>query len=217
MAKRINENSVMGLVGTAASNYINQLNDGATIHDLSVKNGITFFNGKGDSNGVKWDGIQELEVVIPTLADIVSNPVVLKGVIDSAAEIPETASNGDLLYIGTAGEYWNQACEAGDMAIYYNNAWHVISGENQITINADAATSSGNDYVFSITGTPKTILDVEGKTVSLNIDYADVRSKIAVVKNNQAVTLDVEHGQVAVVPTYLGLTQAMRRKQEQAL
>ena len=59
-----------------------------------------------------------------------------------------------------------------------------------------------------ITGTPKTILDVEGKTVSLKIDYADVRSKIAVVKNNQAVTLDVDNGEVVVAPTYLGLVQA---------
>ena len=208
MAKRLNDNSVMGLVGTSSANWINKINDGTTAHDLTVVNGITFFNGKGDTSGIKWDGIQELEVIIPTLSDIVSNPVVLKGVIDSTDDIPESASNGDLLYIGTTGTYWNQACEAGDMAIYYNNAWHVISGENQITINADAATASGNDYVFSITGTPKTILDVEGKTVSLKIDYADVRSKIAVVKNNQDVTLTVDNGQVVVAPTYLGLVQA---------
>lgn len=208
MAKHLNENDVMGLVGTASTNYIQKISDGTTEHDLTVVNGITFFNGKADTTGVTWDGIQPLEVIIPTLADIISNPVVLKGVVNSAGDIPGTASNGDLLYIGTAGTYWGEACEAGDMAIYYNSAWHVISGENQITINANAATVSGNDNLFSITGTAKTILDVEGKTVSLKIDYDDVRSKIGVTKNNQDVVLDVESGAVTVAPMYIALSQA---------
>ena len=185
MAKLLNNNDVMGLVGTASTNYIQKISDGTTEHDLAVVNGITFFNGKQDTEGVVWDGVQPLEVVIPTLSDIVSNPVVLKGIVNSASDIPSSASNGDLLYIGTSGSYFTPAvpCEAGDMAIYYNSAWHVISGEEQITINAAAATASGNDYEFSISGTPKTILTVEGKTVSLVLDYADIRSKMAVEKN----------------------------------
>ena len=209
MAKNLTNNAVMGLVGTASTNYIQKISDGTTEHVLTVENGITFFNGKQDTTGVTWDGIQPLEVIIPTLSDIVSNPVVLKGVVNSASDIPGTASNGDLLYIGTAGPYFNPAvpCEAGDMAIYYNSAWHVISGEEQITINAAAATASGNDYEFSISGTPKTILNVEGKTVTLVLDYADIRSKVTVDKEGTE-GLSVTGGKVNVAAKYVGLSQA---------
>ncbi len=209
MAKRLNDNSVMGLVGTSSTNYIKKISDGTTEHDLTVVNGITFFNGKSDNTGVTWDGVQELEVIIPTLADIVSNPVTLKGVIDDASDVPSSASNGDLYYIGAAGTYFTPAvaCEAGDMAIYYDSAWHVISGENQITINAAAATVDGNDNLFTVSGTAKTLLTVEGKTLSVALDYADIRSKTTVTKSATQ-TLDVANGTVTVAPTYLGLTQA---------
>ena len=44
MAKRLTNNDVIGLVGTAASNYIQEIYDGANTHAVAVKNGITFFN-----------------------------------------------------------------------------------------------------------------------------------------------------------------------------
>ena len=135
MAKTID--GVIGFVKetTPATNYIQQINAGNATHDIAVKNGIKFFNGGTE---IDWDGKQAVEVVIPTLADIVANPVVLKGVINKAEDIPSSPSSGDLYYIGTTGEYFGVACEAGDMAIYYKGTgeetgkWNVISGENQI-------------------------------------------------------------------------------------
>ena len=56
MAKTID--GVIGFVGNPATNYIQQINDGTTTHDIAVKSGITFFNGAGDETGFKWDGVQ---------------------------------------------------------------------------------------------------------------------------------------------------------------
>ena len=90
MAKTID--GVIGFVkGTSpAANYIQQINAGNATHDIAVKNGIKFFNGGTE---IDWNGTQELEVVIPTLADIVANPVVLKGVINKAGDIPSSPSS----------------------------------------------------------------------------------------------------------------------------
>ena len=214
MAKRLNNNDVIGLVDDASTNYIQGISDGTTTHDIAVKNGITFFNGSQDNNGVKWDGIQELEVIIPTLADIVSNPVTLKGVINAVGDIPSSASNGDLYYIGTDGvEVGGQLCEAGDMAVYYNQAWHVIAGENQVTINAAAATNTGNDYLFTVSGTAKTILTVEGKTLSIAVDYSEVAESMRVVKDGLA-NIGVANGTVTVGGMGIGLTYTSSASQD---
>ena len=198
MAKRLNDNSVLGLVGTASSEWIKEVNDGSKTHAVAVKNGITFFNGKSDSAGVTWDGVQELEVIIPTLADIVSNPVVLKGIANADADLPSNASNGDLYYIGTAGTYKGEVCEAGDMAICYNNTWHFIQGENQVSLASNA---------LALGKTAQDAITVEGQTLTLAVDYDDVRSNTKVTKSATQ-TLDVVNGTVTVAPISLGLTQA---------
>lgn len=213
MAKRLNGNSVMGLVGTSSSAYIQGISDGTTQHDIAVKNGITFFNGKSDTDGIVWDGVQELEVIIPTLADIVANPVTLVGVIDSPSDIPGNPQNGNLVYIGTSGTYFNEVCEAGDMAVYYDSAWHVISGENQITINASAGTTTGDDTLFTVSGTAKTILTVEGKTLSIALDYADVADKIKVVKGGTS-PINITNGTVTVAGMSVGLTYVAGTSQD---
>ena len=98
------------LTGVSSVNYIKQIFDGSVTHDIAVSKGIKFYNGgKDDSVAVTWDGTQELEVVIPTLADIVANPVVLKGVINKAGDIPTNPQPGYLVYIGTTGRYCNPA------------------------------------------------------------------------------------------------------------
>ena len=68
MAKTIN--GAIGFVSgtTPATNYIKQINAGGATHDIAVQNGIKFFNGVTE---IDWDGQQAVEVVIPTLADIV--------------------------------------------------------------------------------------------------------------------------------------------------
>lgn len=208
MAKTYLSNGAVIASGTASSNYVQQIAAGEGTFDIAVQNGIRFFDGQGDEVGVLWDGVAPLEVVIPTLSDIVSNPVVLKGVVNSADDIPSSASNGDLLYIGTNGTYFNPSvvCEAGDMAIYYNAAWHVISGENQISISGGEVDASGN-HTVSLGGTAVKVLTVEGKELSLAIDYADVKNKIAFA-TNASNTLNVNNGTVTVSPMYIALSQA---------
>lgn len=200
-------NKPIGFSGDKVTNYIQQINDGRNIHDIAVKNGIKFFNGNSDETGLTWDGSQALEVVIPTLADIVTNPVVLKGVIEKPADVPQAPSNGDLVYIGVSGSYFTPAvaCEAGDMAVYYNGAWHVISGENQIKLIAPDA-STGNK-VAALGKTAVDVLDVEGKKLSLAIDYTDVRKNVSVSLNPETV-VNVLGGKVSVSGKSINLSQA---------
>lgn len=204
MAKTID--GVIGFVGTPATNYIQQINDGTTTHDIAVKSGITFFNGAGDETGFKWDGVQELEVVIPTLSDIVANPVVLKGIInDPATETPRDPQNGWLVYIGTDGiTFGGQVCEAGDMAVYYNNKWNVIQGENQVSL---VGTAEGNVVTADLSGIAQNVLTVEGKNLALKIDYNDVNSHLSVSKND-TVELPVDNASVEVSAKHIGLVQA---------
>lgn len=206
MAKTIN--GAIGFVSgtTPTANYIKQINDGKTIHDIAVEHGITFYNG---SSEILWDGKQPVEIVIPTLADIVANPVVLKGIINIPGDVPsnDNASNGDLYYIGTTGKYFTPevACEAGDMAIYYDKKWNVISGENQIKLIAPDA-STGNK-VAALGKAAVDVLDVEGKKLSLAIDYADVRKNVSVSLNPETV-VNVLGGKVSVSGKSINLSQA---------
>ena len=194
---------VTGFVGTKATNYIQQINDGTNIHDIAVKSGITFFNGSADSTvGVTWDGTQPLEVVIPTLGDIVANPVVLKGVINKD-NVPSSGSNGDLYYIGETGEYFGVACEAGDMAIYYNGSWNVISGENQIQL-AGTTDNSGNHSVV-LSETAAKVIEVEGKDLSLSVNYADILGKITADGNGEK-TIALSNGKTTIPGKYLTLS-----------
>ena len=166
--------------GTSSVNYIKQIFDGSVTHDIAVSKGITFYNGgKDDANAFTWDGTQKLEVVIPTLGDIVANPVVLKGIINKPGDVPSSALNGDLYYIGTTGKYFTPevACEAGDMAIYYEGKWNVISGENQIQLVDGTIDDSGNHSVV-LSETAAKVIDVEGKALNLSVNYADILGKI---------------------------------------
>lgn len=206
MAKHINENDVFGpVVSTSASQWVNEINDGTLTHAVAVKNGITFFNGSADTTGAKWDGIQEFEVVIPTLADIVSNPVTFKGVIDGTHPAPSKPSGGDLYYIGEDGTYFNEVCEAGDMAIYDGSAWHVISGENQTSIyGVDASTGVAT---FELTETAASVLNVEGKDLKLAVNFAGVSSHLSITKNADA-TIALADSSVTVPGMSIALSKA---------
>lgn len=206
MAKTID--GAIGFVSgtTPAANYIKQINDGKTTHDIAVQNGIKFFNGGTE---IDWDGKQAVEVVIPTLADIVSNPVVLKGVINSSNDVPSTPLSGDLYYIGTTGVYFDVACEAGDMAIYYkapgeqNGKWNVISGENQIQL-AGTTDDSGNHSVV-LSETAAKVINVEGKDLSLSVNYADILGKITADGNGEK-TIALKNGKTTIPGKYLTLS-----------
>lgn len=206
MAKELVNGAVIGLVGNSSSAWINQINDGTTTHDITVSKGITFFNGSSDDEGITWDGVQPLQVIIPTLADIVSNPVVLKGTVgaDGASPIAEP-SNGDLVYITANCTFAGQVCEAGDMAVYYNEAWRVISGENQISLPGTVDASGNKVVALGKTGVD--VLDVEGKKLNLAINYVDLRSNVS-VSLNASNTLNVTAGKVTVLSKFINLSQA---------
>lgn len=194
------------LTGVSSVNYIKQIFDGSVTHDIAVSKGIKFYNGgKDDSVAVTWDGTQELEVVIPTLADIVANPVVLKGILNSSSEVPSKPSNGDLYYIGTTGKYFTPevACEAGDMAIYYEGKWNVISGENQIAL-AGTPDASGNHSVV-LSETAAKVITVEGKDLSLSVNYADILGKIT-ADGNAEKTIPLKDGKTVIPGKYLTLS-----------
>ena len=193
----------IGFTGVSSVNYIKQIFDGKVTHDIAVKKGIKFYNGgKDNSVAVTWDGTQELEVVIPTLADIVANPVVLKGIINKS-NVPTSGSDGDLYYIGETGEYFDVACEAGDMAIYYDKKWNVIQGENQIQL-AGTTDDSGNHSVV-LSETAAKVIEVEGKDLSLSVNYADILGKITADGNGEK-TIALKNGKTVISGKYLTLS-----------
>lgn len=197
----------IGFTGTSSVNYIKQIFDGSVTHDIAVEKGIKFYNGgKDNSVAVTWDGTQELEVVIPTLADIVANPVVLKGVInDPATDTPDNPQPGYLVYIGKNITFGGQACEAGDMAVYYNDKWNVISGENQIQL-AGTTDDSGNHSVV-LSETAAKVIEVEGKDLSLSVNYADILGKITADGNGEK-TIALKDGKTTIPGKYLTLSSS---------
>ena len=196
----------IGFTEDSSVNYIKQIFDGSVTHNIAVEKGITFYNGgKDDATAFTWDGTRPLEVVIPTLADIVANPVVLKGILNSSSEVPIKPSNGDLYYIGKTGSYFDPAvaCEAGDMAIYYEGNWYVVSGENQIAL-AGTTDDSGN-YSVVLSETAAKVIEVEGKDLSLSVNYADILGKISAVGNN-AKSIALSNGKTTISGKYLTLS-----------
>lgn len=191
-----------------SENWIKQIAAGEVTYDIAVQHGITFKQGSTDLSGTAWDGTSDLEVVIPSVADIVNSPVVFAGTVGENGVItwasPFSASDEDkkgyLLYITAncefpvAGNY----CEAGDMAINDGTTWHVISGENQVSLEASA---------LALGKTAQSVITVEGQTLTLAVDYADVRSEMSFATND-SITLDVSNGEVTVAPKYIGISQA---------
>ena len=199
----------IGFTEASSVNYIKQIFDGSVTHDIAVEKGITFYNGgKDNATAFTWDGTRPLEVVIPTLGDIVANPVVLKGVINKPGDVPsnDVASNGDLYYIGTTGSYFDPAvaCEAGDMAIYYGGKWNVISGENQIQLVGGTTDDSGNHSVV-LSETAATVINVEGKDLSLSVNYTDILGKITADGNGEK-TIQLKDGKTVISGKYLTLS-----------
>ncbi len=211
---------ILKLSETSSSQYIQQVAAQEGTYDIVPAHKIKFFNGQEDTSGVVWDGVRDIEVVIPSLADLVKDPIRFAGTVGSDG-IPKDkagatfkAKNGDLVFFTADVAAFETvsgttvACEAGDMAVYDGSKWNVVSGENQVTINAsEDATVTGNDHLFSISGTAKTLLTVEGKSLSVKIDYADVRSKIKVVTNTST-DISVFNATTAVTGMSIALSKS---------
>ena len=209
MAKKTISGTNVGLVGTSTVNYIKQINDGTTTHDLALTKSISFFNG-ADGDAIVWDGTQAIEVVIPSVTDIIQDPVRFVGTVDSTGTITYTESGktspvkGDLVYITDTCTFAGQTCEGGDMAIHDGTAWRVISGENQVQI---VGTDVNGNVDVLLTDTVASVLTVEGKTLRLGVNYDSLRGAMDVTKN-ASTTLNVANGTVVVAGMNLNLSQA---------
>ena len=205
MAKKTINGVNVGLVGASTTNYIKQISDGKINHDLALTKGISFFNGS-DGDAIVWDGTQSIEVVIPSVTDIIQDPVRMVGTVGADGNLPSGLNpvKGDLVYMTADCTFQKQACEAGDMAIYDGSVWHVIQGENQVSI---VGTADGNVVTAALSGDAQNVLTVEGKNLALKIDYSDVNSHLSVSKND-VVALSVENASVEVSAKHIGLVQA---------
>ena len=196
-------------------NYISQINAGGTLYDIATHHGIKFFNGAADNKGIKWNGITDLEVVIPTIADLVSSPVQFVGTVESDGKIhkAEGISNdidvanpkaGYLVFITKNCKFNEIPCEAGDMAVYDGSKWNVVTGENQVEILNVGENNIAN---VVLTATAKDVLTVEGKHLHLSVDYTGVENVLKIDKNAK-VELTAKDGTTTVASMYIKLTKA---------
>lgn len=180
------------------------------IYDIATHHGITF-----KENGVEttWNGLSDLTVVIPTVTELLQSPITLVGTVDKDGkihnekeEIISDFSKGNLVYFAEdCLNFENKACEAGDMAIYDGEKWVVVSGENQVKItNYD-----DNKGVITINNESKSVLDVEGKTLSLSVNYDDITNyvgnKVSLIRETTRTTVETT---AYIDPTYITVSSS---------
>lgn len=169
-------------------NWISQINVGGTVHDIATHHSIKFYDGSNDTEGVVWNGLTDIEVVIPSITDIVNTPVLFTGTVGADGKIVWTSDYsfgseetvpeaGYLVFITENCTFEGSVCEAGDMAIFDGTNWKIISGENQVTI----AGNNGEVKTEIAIGSAKDVLTVEGKTLSLVLDYKELNDEHLVV------------------------------------
>lgn len=179
MAENIISNSVKNH-GDAieVANWISQINAGGTVYDIATHHGITFKDGKNDETGVVWNGLSDLEIVIPNITDIVQTPIEFAGTVGADGKISwiephgkdGKAEVGNLVFITADCTFESHACEAGDMAIYDGSKWNIVTGENQVEL---VGTVEDNKVTVKV-GAAADVLKVEGKTLSLVLDYTEL-------------------------------------------
>ena len=215
MGENIN-NTVSDHVNKTSENWISQINTGTVTYDIATHHSITFKDGKSDTTGIEWNGLSDLEIVIPSIADIVQTPIEFIGtvgadgkVMDGETEIT-TFEKGNLVFITANCEFDGKVCEPGDMAIYNGpNDWKVVTGENQVEIVGN----NGEAKTTIAIGDAKDVLTVEGKTLTISLDYAKIDKHVSVSKTN-AKAVAVEFGDVTVNAVNLKLNQGDAQKVE---
>lgn len=192
------------------NNWISQINVGGTIHDIATHHKIKFVDGNGGAE-TEWNGLTDIEIVIPTIKDIVQTPIEFAGTVDDTGKVTYNSEHQDgpqtgyLVFIIADCTFEGNACEAGDMAIYDGGKWNVVSGENQVKIvgNTDSTITDENRTVVKV-GAAKDVLVVEGKALSLTLDYDDLNGHVS--KTKGAVET-VEFGNMTVGSKYINLKQ----------
>ena len=181
-----------------SKNWIKQIAAGGQTYDIAVAHGLTFKTG---TKTQAWDGISDVEVVIPTLSDLVSSPIVFAGTVDENGTITwasgySSAQKGYLVYIQKDCTFEGEICEAGDMAVYDGGAWRVISGENQVSIKTGTTPAEGATEVV-LSADAKSVLYVEGKELALKLP-AELLKGVDVTKNVDKV-ISFNEGAIAAV------------------
>lgn len=195
------------------NNWISQINVGGTIHDIATHHKIKFVDGNGGAE-TEWNGLTDIEIVIPTIKDIVQTPIEFAGTVDATGEVTYNSEHKDgpqtgyLVFITDDCTFEGNACEAGDMAIYDGSEWKVVTGENQVTITGTTNNkiTDSNRTTVTIKGTETDVLEVEGKALSLKLDYSDIVSHIDLDKTSGGQE-NVQNGKVTVGSVNLKLTE----------
>ena len=201
------ENIIKNTPAAVGENWISRINAGGQVYDIATHHSITFKDGKGDTTGTTWNGLSDLEIVIPSITDIVQTPIEFTGTVGATGEITwvnghsAPAEAGNLVFITADCTFEGHACEAGDMAIYDGKNWNIVSGENQVQLAGE--TDTNNKLTIAV-GSVKDVLTVEGKTLALTLDYAELDKHVDLVKGDK---VGVDLTSIAVDSTYVKLTK----------
>lgn len=168
--------------GAAVGNWISQIHAGNATYDIATHHKITFKDGSTDTKGVTWNGLTDLEVIIPSITDIVQSPIVFAGTVDKSgvhgnathADAATAPKEGYLVFVTEDCTFAGKVCEAGDMAIYDGSEWKIVTGENQVSIVGN----DGEAKTTVMVGSAKDVLTVEGKTLALVLDYAELDTHV---------------------------------------
>ena len=202
------ENNVNVHENAPVANWISQINAGGTVYDIATHHSIKFVEGSEETT---WNGLSDLTVVIPTIEDIVQTPIEFAGTVTADETISWIAPHGkdnkaevgNLVFITVDCTFAGKACEAGDMAIYDGTKWNIVSGENQVELKG---TTDADNRITVAVGAAADVLSVEGKTLALTLDYADLDKHVNVVKGGSA-TAPVKFGNMTVGTTYVKLNK----------
>ena len=194
--------------GAEVQNWISQIkaSDGLT-YDIATHHNITFVEGKGGDKTV-WNGLTDIEVVIPSIQDIVQTPIEFAGTVGANGEVVYNDEHKDgpqigyLVFVTADCTFAGNVCEAGDMAIYDGSKWNIVSGENQVSIVGNQGEAKTTIKI----GPAKEVLTVEGKTLELGLDYSDLNTHLHVTKNGND-KVGVKFGNMTVGKTYVKLNK----------
>ena len=219
MAENIISNTVKNHDGASeVANWISQINAGNVTYDIATHHGITFKDGKNDSKGTTWNGLTDLEIVIPNITDIVQTPIEFAGTVSADETISwndthkDGPKEGYLVFVTANCTLGGLACEAGDMAIYGSGKWNIVSGENQVEIVASKQNkiTDANRTTVAV-GAAKDVLVVEGKALSLTLDYADLNDN-HIEKEFGENQVGIDFDSITVDKEYIKLSQAAGQK-----
>lgn len=205
-----------GVTNNQVTNWISQINAGGTVYDIATHHGITFKDGSTDTTGVIWNGLTDIEIVIPSITDIVQTPIEFVGTVNSDGKVMDgtkeivTFEKGNLVFIAADCTFNGKVCEAGDMAIYDGSEWKVVTGENQVSIVGN----NGESKTTIALGEAKDVLTIEGKTLALSLDYKDLNDNHLSIERGKStdITFDtmtvgsvgIKLNKDADVPTTIG-------------